>query len=65
VTGRAARPIKKLKHAQTLNTDRTRPVKQRPRSIQRPVTSVTSIRLCFFSDFQRSGKKSFQLLENA
>jgi hypothetical protein len=56
MTGRAARPIIKLKHAQKLNTDRTRLVKQRPRPVQRPITSVTSVRLCFFFDFQRSGK---------
>jgi hypothetical protein len=52
VTGHAARPIIKLKHAQTLNTDRTRPFMQRPH----PVTSVTSVRLRFFSDFRRNGK---------
>jgi hypothetical protein len=56
VTGRAAHPIIKLKHAQTLNADRTRPVKQRPCPVQRLVTSVTSVRLCFFFDFRRSGK---------
>jgi hypothetical protein len=65
MTGRVARPINKLKHAQTLNADRTRPIKQRLRPVQRPVTSVTSVRLHFFFDFRRSGKKSFQLLENA
>jgi hypothetical protein len=65
VTGRAARPIIKLKLVQTLNTDRTHLVKQGPRPVQRPVTSVTSVHLHFFSDFPRSGKKSFQLLENA
>jgi hypothetical protein len=56
VTGRDAHPIIKLKHVQTLNADRTRPVKHRPRPVQRPVTSVTTVRLCFFSNFWRSGK---------
>jgi hypothetical protein len=56
VTGRAARPIIKLKSAQTLNADRTRLVMQRPCPVQRPVTSVTSVRLRFFSDFRRNGK---------
>jgi hypothetical protein len=65
MSGRAAHPIINLKQAQTLNADRMRPVKQRPRPVQRPVTSVTSVRLRFFSDFWRSEKKSFQLLKNA
>jgi hypothetical protein len=56
MTGRAARPIINLKQAQTLNADRTRPVKQRPRPVQRPVTFVTSVRFRFFSDFRRSEK---------
>jgi hypothetical protein len=42
VTERATVSDQKQKHAQTLNTDRTRLVKQRPRLIQRPVTSVTT-----------------------
>jgi hypothetical protein len=42
-------PIRIPRHAQTLSTDRTHPVKQRPRPIQRPVTSVTPVRLCFFT----------------
>jgi hypothetical protein len=65
VTGRTAHPIDKLKLTQTLNADRTRPVKQRPRPVQRLVTTVTSVRFRSISDFRRSGKKSFQLLENA
>jgi hypothetical protein len=56
MTGRTARPINKLKLAQTLNADRTRLVKQRPRPVQRPVTTVTSVRLRLISDFRRSGK---------
>jgi hypothetical protein len=56
VTERVARPIINLKYAQTLNADRTHPVNQRPRPVQRPVTSVTSVRFYFFSDFRHSGK---------
>jgi hypothetical protein len=60
VTGRASRPIKQLKNAQSLDTDRTRPVLQGPhpvqRPVQRPVTTVTSVRLRFFSDFRRNKK---------
>jgi hypothetical protein len=56
MTGRAARPIINLKHTQTLNTDRTCPVMQRPRPVQRPVTSVTSVRLHFFSGLSAQWK---------
>jgi hypothetical protein len=65
MTGRAACPVINLKQAQTLNADRTCPAKQRLRLVQRPVTYVTSVHHHFFSDFWRSVKKSFQLLENA
>jgi hypothetical protein len=65
MTGRAACPIKQLRHAQMLNTDRTRLVKQRPRPVQRLITTVTFVCLRLISDFWRSGKKLFQLLENA
>jgi hypothetical protein len=50
VTERAARPIINLKQAQTLNIDRTRPVMQRPHPVQRPITSVISVHLSFFSE---------------
>jgi hypothetical protein len=43
------RPIRRPRRAQTLSTDRTRPVKQRLRSVQCPITSVTFVRLRFFA----------------
>jgi hypothetical protein len=38
-------------YARTLSTDRTRSVKQRPRLVKRPVTSVTSVRLRLIHPF--------------
>jgi hypothetical protein len=40
-------PIRRPRHAQTLSSDRTRPVKQRPC----PITSVTTVRLRLIHPF--------------
>jgi hypothetical protein len=54
LTGRAGPVRRRTLRLETLasltllvNTDRTRPVTLRPRPVQRPVTSVTSVRLRF------------------